>query len=77
MDKERASLRKTLHRQTQEWCDHIEELQDRVTRYATHKKSQQVKRPGQQGMDSSGLSFSTSLLKESASRVKENQSGSN
>lgn len=78
-EKQRTLLEKTQLRQTQEWCDPIEELQGRVTRYVTRIKSYQVKLPSQQalqGMDPSVLDTSSSLLKEPASRVKEKQRGS-
>lgn len=39
MDEERASLCKTLLRQTQEWCDPMADLQDQGTRYATQNKN--------------------------------------
>lgn len=80
LEKQRSSLKKTQFRQTQEWCDPIEELQGRITRHATRIKSYQVKQPSQQtfqGMDPSVLETSPSLLKEPASRVKENQVGAN
>lgn len=79
LEKQRTSLKKTQLRQTQKWCYPIEELQGRVTRYATSIKSYQVEQPSQQtfqGMDPSVLNTSSSLPKELASRVKENQRGS-
>lgn len=79
LEKQRTSLKKTQLCQTQEWCDPIEELQGRVTRYATRIKSYQVRQPSQQtlqGMHPSILGTSSSRLKEPASRGEKNQRGS-